>query len=441
MLVKNDSILSKLPLEIWPIIFSYSSIDKGFITISKEWYKLLKYYVSKLKLVPENINTLNIPNIVALYSNITELDLSNKKYINFSGRDSISSTILLNLTTFTKLQILNLKRAIIKIEDIHNLSILTILTELNLCNIEYAPTAEAAEDLGPLNMQYFTNLVNLKYLNLKNTWDITNIKCISHFTNLTYFNTNSIDKQNFNLFFNNLTSLHNITKLILSNILAPSDKTHNEIEAAMRSISFLTNLNTLKIKDSQMPFLKLNFLLSLTKLTYLDIKESYFDEGYWKNISKIETLRTLHLWAPTELTYTSALTQLKELSFSVHQYSISIPVFTKLEKLAIFVIPSSLDLSPISTLTNLKHITLSGKINETIRNISSLTKLIYVSLVNSSTVNNETMQYLTSLTNITYLDLKYTQVDDEGIKLFKKLPNLTIKSDPKPPSFLFLIDK
>ena len=221
-----------------------------------------------------------------LYTNITKTHQCEPSYLLESKilQNAISKNFIASYKQIEQTNVnsrdLNLSNQALKLLP-SNISKLTNLTKLNLCNTQIS------------DIRALSGLTNLTTLGLSNT-QISDIKALSGLTNLTklILCNNQISD------ISALSGLTNLTRLNLSNTQI-SD---------IRALSKLTNLDELSLSSNQISDIRA--LSGLTKLTILGLSDNpIYDIGA---LSKLANLTTLGL-SNTQISDIDALSELSNL--------------------------------------------------------------------------------------------------------------------------------
>lgn len=394
-----------------------------------------------------NLKYINLSNLSPLTSltKLTELDLSkNDQIYDIRHLSSLSNLTELNLSYNNS------------VRDITSLGNLTNLTKLNL------------EDNDISNVGTLASLSNLTYLNL-NWNDINDISVLANLSNLTYLGLtgNNIDDirvlaelkhlKELSLYNNRITDWSPVAHIFgADDVIFWKEKS---IEDAIR-----------KKLNKPEGFIMPNDLDQITTLDlyYFDIYETD-DFAHFKNLASLKvnfgniyarrsrsgdlrglsgltnlTQLSLRGYAISNLSPLSGLTNLTKLSLEGHSISDLRPLsgLTNLTQLSLesyvlsdlnplsglinlieldiynaqsghgeMALGNIKDIWPLSTLTNLTKLTLSGTYYvSNISELSSLTNLYYLDLSGNYCINN--ISALSNLTNLTELDLKYNNITD-----------------------------
>lgn len=270
----------------------------------------------------------------------------------------------------------------------------------------------------------------LQSLNLSDNRCITNCHFLFTLTNLEHLVLSNASTNEIVSF----SALTGLTHLDASNLRAPRWDS--------RSLSSLTNLMSLNIKDTSVTDEVFSIISKLTRLTYLNVAalteydlHNSFEYGALSTLTNLEVLKIAYnAIEVTGLNRICSLTRLQTLDLSDCTFSIneakSISKLTRLQtlKLADTQLPASFSFSPFVTLLQLDISNIGlDKIALGDAEIMALEINPRISILNLRRIKltDQGLMKLTYLTNLTWLNLFQSSVTRDGLDQFTSLQQLS----------------
>lgn len=436
--ILSDSIIISEPVQVI-LCDSFMLVDKDTLSMDRigelhghkpDTVIFIHDTVTRLldRTIAYNVNTL-YPHLKEL-TNITDVNVSdNKEIFNLDPLSEMSELTYLDCSG-TEVTDINPIRNLSKIShlDISNTNV------TNITNLKYATNIETlrADSTNINNISVVSSFSKLKNLYMQST-DVFDLSPLSNCSNLFILNVS-------NTAIDSITALSNLTELYDLNVsytdvsdlspLSAADKLHFlNVEGTqvteLSPLSSLTNLNEINCSNTAvtqlMPLKDTKYL----KRVYCDNSLVTKDEAYEfmklnNKVLVINETKTLELWWEDLPSYWKKLLMgNKQSGFSPSKAELHSII--QIKSLKIDKNSFVLDLNPISRLTNLEELDLSGS---SITDLSQLSGLYHLKKLDISNTNITNIDVLQNNKELKELNIENTKI--HSLKSLVESPQISL---------------
>lgn len=297
-----------------------------------------------------------------------------------------------------------------------------------------------------VDFKYLSGLENLQTLTIKNARAVTfnNFDAIGELPGLETLELSGFCPDDFS-FLNNSVSLK---KLVISGVSVDADKLASltslktlvisdcDIDnvSALAGMTGLNNLSFGSIKNSS--GVSISFLKSIDELQKLYLEDTYYDDVFDITQLKKLTIKNPGPYVFNDVDGIQAMTNLEYLNCEHNQLH-SLEPLRELKNLKVLNLNNcrdstynSMDISPLSELTSLEELYLSGDIPQSCKPLAGLTGL---KVLNIAGCNASNISFLSGMTQMEVLYLAGNQITDIStlfnMPKLRKLENLFSGND------------